>query len=353
MKHAQAEIYNKEGLQLKIQGNHEEAAKKFQLALGTCPREKVESINIYKKNLALTFQCIGNDSYIQKNYEKAKDVYKNAHEMLIECYKSDKSYEKDMKQAESRIYNNEGHHLFDQEKHKEAVKKYQKAVDTCPRNINNTINKYKKNIARSFQCLGNDSYNQKNYKKALEFYNAAHDKLTECYKSDKMYENEMKLAKAIIYNSEGSHFRSQGKYEEAVLKFQLANEACPSDKVEWINKFKNQTADCFFELGNKYNKLREYEKAKEFYDKAYQKCVDGYENKEIFRECRDEASNKITAFSQAQNNTGGGKKKKIFLDLFNLKSRIFYSFYFLFSDNIKKGVKIGDINLNFHIPKLF
>lgn len=66
--------------------------KKYQKALNTCPNGKVENRNVFRKNMADCFICLGGQFHDQNNYEEAIKFYKKAHQKLIECYESNKTY---------------------------------------------------------------------------------------------------------------------------------------------------------------------------------------------------------------------------------------------------------------------
>lgn len=121
-KHAEAVIYNNEGCVLYREGKYKEAAVKYQQALEACPSVRIASINNYKKNLAISFQCLGSECHKQKKYEEAKDFYNKAHKKSIECFESDTNYENFMKLAEAAIFKLEGDSVYKEKKTAESLK---------------------------------------------------------------------------------------------------------------------------------------------------------------------------------------------------------------------------------------
>lgn len=56
-KKKQAAVYNVEGDALYNEGKYDEAKEKYQQALLTCPKEEVEDISVYQKNIGRCISC--------------------------------------------------------------------------------------------------------------------------------------------------------------------------------------------------------------------------------------------------------------------------------------------------------
>lgn len=197
-----------------------------------------------KNKEAERLNALGLKAWKVEDFELAKVKFTEAYYQCAPGYNDEKSFKDNMKHAEAVLYNKEGVALHNDEKYEEAVKKYEQALKACPNEKIGSINVYKKNIALSFQGLGYQCHGKNKYIEATEYYKKAYQKLTECYESDESYEGDMKQAESKIYNNEGNQLYYEKKYEEAVKKYLQALEICPSDRVEAINAYKRNIANC-------------------------------------------------------------------------------------------------------------
>lgn len=159
MKRAEAEIHNVNGDVLYDKKKFGEALKKYQQAIDACPSHIVKSINIFKKNMSYSFRVLGGLCCDRRNFFEAKDFHMKAHQIILECFKSDRSYKSHLRHAEAEMYNNEGRQQYEEGKYDEAMKKFSQAVEKCPKNDFGNIQRYKSNMDLSskkrswFSCI--------------------------------------------------------------------------------------------------------------------------------------------------------------------------------------------------------
>ncbi len=298
-------------------GEYEKALETYKTALKLFPKDSytleqistiTQKINEEKEKIASFNNFVNNgDRFMsQKKYTEATLQYKAAHELYPNNNTTKEKYTnaKKLKEEYDKQFANferlkkEGKEFTLRKKYQEAIEKYQEALTIFPNDSETKetiiLLTEKKNISDKYNSkisIADSLYFEKSYNKAKDFYKEALTIIPEDtyssdmiakidetlnsdeYKSLKRFLEELEIAKALENN---------GKYEDAIAKFNSALKLNPTDeytiqKIEYLTDVidrKKKEAELIvqyqsiIESGDASVIKEDYDKALEYYTKA-------------------------------------------------------------------------------------
>jgi tetratricopeptide (TPR) repeat protein len=291
-KNQEAEEHQNRGVNYYNRKDYENAYKEFQQAYAKCSsgykNEQIFKTN--KKNSqnlwAKSYYSEGINLFNQSNYKAAADKFRLAYDKVDDDAKK-RDYQNDIGHAEAAALLMEGNSLRGQGRFDEAIQKYQAGINTCPsahestkNTIKNSMNEAVKLWANSYYNEGLKLFNQSNYRSAADKFRLALNKTTDADKK-RDYQNDIDHSEAWALNADGHDVYNQGKYSEAVQKYQSAYYRCPSVHKSSETTFKNNMngasnlwANSYYNEGLKLFNQSSYKSAAEKFRLALDKTTD-------------------------------------------------------------------------------
>jgi tetratricopeptide (TPR) repeat protein len=312
---------NLQGSKLFEQRRYVEAQSKYQEAYNKTQVSK--QYDTYMANWskaqteidAINLNIEGSNLFEQRRYSEAQSKYQEAYnksQINKDTYKA--NYDKAKDEIDSINLNIQGNRFFEQHQYIEAQNKYQEAYEKSQVRKEYDVyivNRSKAKIeinARNLNSEGDYFFKQGKYSEARNKYQEAYEK-SQVRKEHDVYMANRGKVEIEIYarnlNSEGDYFFKQGKYSEALSKFQ---EAFDKSKVSkefdkyFLNRNMAQAEKDSFdlkELGDIELSAGRYDSAKAKYQRACEKSsIDT--NKTTYLNCAKKAQVEIDALQTYQ-----------------------------------------------------
>jgi tetratricopeptide (TPR) repeat protein len=130
-----------------------------------------------------------------------------------------------IKNREAEKHQNRGVNYYNNKEYEKAYNEFQQAYVKCSLRYKNeqifmTNRKNSQNLwAKSYYSEGINLFNQSNYRAAAEKFRLAYDKVDDAAKKQD-YQNDIGHAEAAALLMEGNSLRGQGRFDEAIQKYQ-------------------------------------------------------------------------------------------------------------------------------------
>lgn len=239
--HAKAELIYLEALQLYSDENYMEATTKTKEALKICPRNKVKTIIKIKNTEAISLNCLGVDKWNKNDMKGACKLFKEAFTKCSTDHHLKQTFNDNFNHATAIMLNSEGFDLHNRKLFDNAISKYQKAYEVCPKQIASDLNTFRNNEVESIFQLGMELFRQKNYAEALNKFKSSNETSLGSEKKQ-TYEEYFELTQAKIIEATGDMLFQQEDFDGALEKFKEAYLMCPKSQSNALNGFINSQA---------------------------------------------------------------------------------------------------------------
>ena len=244
--HAESAILNQDGVRFINEHKYTDAAKMIEAAIKIVPKQKVNSLNNYKNNLAEAYHLQGFELWKESDFTGAGKMFKKAMNETVNT-KKQQEYKVDMNHAEAMVLNDDGNKLKDEHKLSNAITKYKAAISLVPKQKVSSLNMFKNNLAETYHMQGVDFWNESNFRGAADKFKDAMDETVDSKKKQE-YKVDMDHAEAMVLNDEGNKLRSEKKLNEAVAKYQAAISLVPKQKWSSVKMIENNLANVYHSL---------------------------------------------------------------------------------------------------------
>lgn len=146
---------------------------------------------------------------------------------------------------------------FNQNKFEDAYNEFRQAYSKCSSGYTNeqifmsNRKKSQDRWARELYLDGIKMWNEKNFKGAADKFRLAHEKVDDS-SAKSSYKVDIAHAESAVLNGEANNLRDQGRYSEAVNKYDEAINRCPSSKASTSDIYKSNKTGALDLLAKSY-----------------------------------------------------------------------------------------------------